>query len=306
MLQIFKNDEHKRTLSNLTEPQKDSWVRMINPSRKELEQITKQLNLDMAILEDGLDENEISRVEKEDGIFYLIMRFPKTTDKLTVTVPLLLIATPHHLITLCCEEEHLTQSTATRDVHFLTSRRTHFVLHLIDAIFKLYETEVNKILKDIRRRKLNLDDFGNKDILFLVQEEETLNDFISALVPALSILEKISRGKFLQMAEDDQENIEDLVWDGRQTLELSKSGLKTIKNIREAYSAILTDDLNKVMKILTITTIFLTLPTVISSIFGMNIRLPLEDDPLAFIYLGGFTLLLILLILVIMIRKRWL
>lgn len=306
MFEIFKNDETDSRLRKLTAPEKDCWVRIINPSKHEIRLITQQLSLDPAILEDGLDENEISRVEKEEGIFYLIMRFPKSQDKLDETVPLLLIVTPEHLVTLCREEENLTHKVVAQNANFLTAKRTFFALRLVDDIFTLYEAEVNKILKDIRRRKMNLDNFTNKDVLFLVQEEETLNDFISALVPALAILEKISRGKYLHLDEDDQEMIEDLVWDGRQTLELSKSGLKTIKNIREAYSSILTDDLNKVMKILTIVTIFLTLPTVISSIFGMNIHLPMEDDPMTFTYLSIFTLTLIVVILFLMIRKKWL
>jgi magnesium transporter len=113
------------------------------------------------------------------------------------------------------------------------------------------------------------------------------------------------RGKYIPIYDKDRDVVEDLVMDSKQTLELSGSGLKSIKNIREAYSAIISNDLNRVMKILTITTILLTVPTIVSSIFGMNVILPWAQDPLGFFYIMGLILFSLAILLLVIIRRRW-
>lgn len=306
MIEIYKKTLKFPRIQKIEQIEKGSWIRVNEATEAELEMLSKKLSLDLTILEDGIDENEISRVENEDGIFYMIIRFPLRKDGLIATVPILVAVSQNHILTLCREKENITKNIIERDKEFLTSKKTYFVLRIISEIFKSYDSYLNSILKDLKTKKIKMNNLDNKDILFLVQEEETLTDFISSLTPAISVMEKILRGKHLTIYEKDKDIMEDLVWDSKQTLELSSSGLKSIKNIREAYSAILTNDLNKVMKILTITTILLTLPTVISSIFGMNIPLPLQNNPLAFVYVTLFTLFLFLLILIIVKRKNWL
>jgi magnesium transporter len=306
MIEIYKKTLKFPKIQKIEQIEKGTWIRINEPTEAELKMISEKLKLDMTILEDGMDENEISRVENEDGIFYMIIRFPLRRNGLIATVPILFVVSQDHILTLCREKENITKNIAERDKDFLTSKKTYFVLRTISEIFKSYDFYLHSILKDLKTKKIKINNLDNKDILFLVQEEETLTDFISSLTPAINVMEKILRGKHLTIYETDKDIMEDLVWDSKQTLELSSSGLKSIKNIREAYSAILTNDLNKVMKVLTITTIFLTLPTVISSIFGMNIPLPLQNNPSAFVYVTLFTLFLFLIILIIVKRKKWL
>lgn len=306
MIEIYKKTLKFPKVQRIKEIEKGSWIRVTSPKEEDLKTLSEKLDLDLTILEDGIDENEISRIEQKDGVCYMIIRFPIRKNGIISTSPILLVVSSEHIITFCREEENITKKFLKDDKDFLTSKKTYFVLKTIAEIFKNYDYYLYAILKDLKSKKIGINNLDNKDILFLVQEEETLTDFISSLVPAIGVMEKILRGKYLTVYEKDKDIMEDLVWDSKQTLELSRSGLKSIKNIREAYSAILTNDLNKVMKILTITTIFLTLPTVISSIFGMNIPLPLQDNPFAFSYLMLFTLTLSGCILILVIRKRWL
>jgi len=193
-----------------------------------------------------------------------------------------------------------------KDKELVTTQKTAFVLKIISEIFRSYDSNLNKILKDIKQKKITINQIRNRDILFLVQEEETLNDFISSLAPTINITERLSRGKLLTIYEKDIDMMEDLVWDSKQTLELSGSGLKSIKNIREAYSAILTNDLNRVMKILTIATIMLTVPTIVASIFGMNVPLPLAEDPRALNYILGLIAFLSVVLYLVISKRRWL
>lgn len=305
MITIYKKTLKSPQMQKIEEVEPGSWVRIVNPSEEEMKVFAEKLKLDYAIIEDGLDENEIARVEKEDGVFYMIIRFPITKEGFISTFPLLIIATEENIITVCREEEYITGYFMEKDKDFLTTKKTYFVLKVISEIFRNYDAYLNKMLKDIKQKKIEIHNLKNRDILFLVQEEETLNDFISALVPAINITERILRGKYVTVYEKDRDVVEDLVWDSKQTLELSQNGLKSIKNIREAYSAILTNDLNKVMKFLTIATIMLTVPTIISSIFGMNVPLPLQDNPMALFYVMGLIILSSLALFYIIIKRRW-
>lgn len=306
MLNIYKKTLKSPELMTLKSIEPGTWVRAINPSEKEIKLLCDTLKLDPAIIEDGLDENEISRVEKEDEAFYMIIRFPTLKDDFISTAPLLVIITEENIVTVCREDEYITKSLLQKDKDFFTTKKTYFVLKTISEIFRRYDLYLNKILKDIKQKKFEINNLQNRDILFLVQEEETLNDFISALVPSINITERILRGKYITIYDKDIEVVEDLVMDSKQILELSGSGLKSIKNIREAYSAILTNDLNRVMKILTVTTIMLTVPTIISSVFGMNVPLPFAGDPRAFLYVIGLILVSSIVLYILVAKRKWL
>ena len=305
MINIYKSTVKSPELKKIKNIEPGSWIQVVRPTEQEIELLVKTLKIDPTILEDGLDENEIPRVEKEDGVFYMIIRFPIIKDNYISTFPLLVIITEEHIVTVCKKEEYITRCFLKKDEDFQTTKRTQFVLKAISEIFRNYDSYLNKILKDIKQKKFEINHLRNRDILFLVQEEETLNDFISALVPTINITERILRGKYITIYDKDVDVVEDLVMDSKQTLELSKNGLKSIKNIREAYSTILTNDLNKVMKFLTIATIMLTVPTIISSVFGMNVPLPMQDSPMAFFYIMGIIAISSLVLFYVIVKRRW-
>jgi magnesium transporter len=305
MIEIYKNTLKSPILRKVGKIESGCWIRAIAPDPEEIECIVDKLKIDPAILEDGLDENEIARVEKEDDIFYMIIRLPMSKEGYISTIPLLVIITEKHIATICREEETVTRYFLEKERELLTTQKTAFVLKILSEIFRTYDVYVNRLLKDIKQKKFEINRLSNRDILFLVQVEETLNDFISSLTPVIAITERISRGKFLTIYEKDIDVMEDLVWDGKQTLEISGTGLKSIKNIREAYSSILTNDLNKVMKVLTIATIMLTVPTIVASVFGMNVPLPLQNNPMAFLYVMGIICLLSVVLFVIIVKRRW-
>jgi magnesium transporter len=307
MIKIYRKKLNDLRLKRIKEIEKGSWILSIDPTEKEIKLLAKSLNLDFTVLEDGLDENEISRIEtdKADN-FYMIMRFPiKDNNSNIITIPMLVVITTDNIITLCKEKNDIIDSFLTSRNDFCTTHKTNFLLKIILKIFGSYDLYLNRILKDIKSKKIKIGNLENKDILFLVQEEETLNNFVSSLFPAINILEKILSGRYITIYEKDKNIMEDLVMDSNQTMELSRAGSRSIKNIREAYSAILTNELNKIMKILTFVTIFLTIPTIVSSIFGMNMSLPLEENPFAFLFIIIIIVLLSALFFAIIKRKRW-
>jgi len=92
----------------------------------------------------------------------------------------------------------------------------------------------------------------------------------------------------------------------RQLNESSRSSLRTIVNIREAYSNIMTNNLNRRVELLTSLTVVLTLPTIVFSLFGMNVPLPDQHSPWMTVWILGLTFALMAGVLYFLVRKRWL
>ena len=151
---------------------------------------------------------------------------------------------------------------------------------------------MRRTLKEVKRDRRNIRKLREKDIFDLVLQEDFLNDYLSSFSPLIDMYKKILKIRSLKFKEDEKEFIEDLVIDLDQTFNTCKTSLKTITNMRDYYSTTLTNNLNRTITVLTVFTIFLTIPTVLSSIYGMNISLPFQNNPLIFLLLSGITILI--------------
>lgn len=305
MIEIFKKTLKDNQLLKNEDIEKGCWISILNPTKSDLAEVEKHLHLDPTILEDGMDENEIPRIHFEGGVFYLIIRFPMEEGNNIITVPLLVCVTNENIVTLCKNENQIIRKFIDTKLAFCTTQKTQLLLKILLEIFSSFDHYLVRIMKDIRHKKIKIDDLNNKDILYLVQEEEALNDFESSLAHNISVLEKILSGRYITLYEKDKDITEDLFMDSKQTLEMSKVALKSIRNIREAYSTILSNELNKVIKILTGATIVITIPTIVSSIFGMNVQLPFSGDPFAFIYIMFIILAFSILIFIALFKRKW-
>ena len=139
----------------------------------------------------------------------------------------------------------------------------------------------------------------------LVAHESTLNDFLNALVPTNAFFQTLMAGKVLELYERDKDFMEDIFLSNNQIIERCKSNLKNIINTRGAYSTIMTNNLNRVIHLLTAITIVFTVPTIISSMYGMNITLPFSDSPIAFPAILGITFITMIVVIFVFIKKRW-
>ena len=134
-------------------------------------------------------------------------------------------------------------------------------------------------LKESKENRAELSKLRNKDIEKLITYEDTLNAYISSFGRTISTYSRILRDRSVKFIKKDEEIIEDLIIDLNETLELCKQTLKRISNMRNYYSTKLSNDLNKTVTVLTVMTIFLAIPTLISSIYGMNVSLPFQNNP---------------------------
>jgi len=289
MYTIYTRTVKDKQLKQIQDIRKGCWINIVDPTHEELLDFANTLKLDPDFLEDGLDENELSSIEVEKTAIYVIVRTPYKVGDQIATAPLMIVITPEYFVTLSKVHVEVLDGFIEGKKKTNTTQKTRFLLSIIHETMNRYELYLKRISKDVKAKKINLQKLENKDILLLVSYEETVNDFIASFVPLNNVLRKVFGGKIIPLYEKDKEVTEDLVDDAKQTFEMADGTLKSIKNIREAYSTILTNNLNKVMKFLAAFTIILTIPTMIASMFGMNIALPFANNSHAFSIILGLS-----------------
>lgn len=275
-------------LKNFSKNSKFSWVKVVDPSEEEIEKLVGDFNLDKDSIIDGLDIYESPRIDNFAGKTYVFLRVPESGyDQYTVT--LLLILDGSKIFSVSKKDLDLF-SKLDRKKSFSLNSPVKSLLGILSYISHLYNQNVRKIIKDTKREKRNLSRLKNKDLLDLVSREDKLNEFLYSFVPLIGLEKQIIKMKNIKLTKKEEEFLEDLIVDLDQAYTNCRTTLKTISNMRAYYSGAMSNNINKVITLLTVFTIFLTVPTLISSIYGMNIHLPYQESPRLLYFLSGIVL----------------
>lgn len=271
------------TLKSLTELRTGVWIHAECPSEEELQELFAKLALDGSIIEDAQDFFEVPRLERVGGATYFFTRYPyaeKAED--TDTAPLLIVMGESFVLTVA--QRPVPQFAVYLDgsTPVVTTQKTKLFIQFMQAITNDFERQLVRLRKVVHRDRARLRRIGNKEIVQFVGYEHKLNDMVAAVLPTNTALRQMTKGNYMQLYSDDVDLMEDLMIDNNQLVDSARSVLNTIQNVRGATEAILTNNLNTTIKTLTVLTILLTIPTIISSLFGMNVPLPLEAVPYAF------------------------
>lgn len=307
MQTTYYRNIRSQILEEIDAPKRGSWLRVIDPSKDELHQLEKKYKLNADLLADGIDLYEVPRIEHDNGNLYVYVRYCRPAGESTSTHPLLIVITPDMLMTVSrIQSDPVTDLIESGNV--ITTQKLKTVLQLLSELNRGYRKHLNQVTKNIvfTRKRLQSKIVSNDDILNFIDVEEDLNEFLAALQPYGIVLQALLGGKYMKLHEEDKDLIEDLSLSASELIELTRSRLKTISNIREAYSTIATNELNKVFKRLTSIAIFLAIPTIVGGLYGMNVLLPLGNNPNAFwIVLGIITVIMVLFISFFK-RNKWL
>jgi magnesium transporter len=283
-----------------------TWVHASQPTDAELDTLAKELELERDLLKDAVDFYEVPRFESEEGVAYFFTRFPQQAEQDMATVPILLAVTPTAVVSVSRTNPTFMHTYIEGKTPLVTTQRTKLFLVFVGAINTAYQNKLIAIRREVQRGKVNLRKIRDQDIIRLVGLEGTLNEFINALTASNAALRTILSGTHLQLYEEDRDIVEDIQLENQQLLESAKTSLKTIQNVRNAYSVITTNNLNQVIKLLTSITVILTIPTIIGSLYGMNVPLPFSESPHVFSILAGIILATMLGVWYIFSRREWL
>jgi magnesium transporter len=270
------------------------WIHAVAPTDVQLEELFKKLALDEDIVEDAQDFFEVPRLERSQGATFFFTRYPFNEKKEdTDTAPLMVVMGESFLLTVAQRDVPQFKRFIDGKDEVHTTQKTKLFLQMMQAITESFEKQLVTLRRNVHRDRAQLRRIGNKEIEQFVTYEHKLSDMISAIVPTNTALKQITKGNYMQMFTDDVEFMDDLVIDNTQLVESARSVLNTIQNVRSATEAILTNNLNATIKTLTIFTILLTVPMIVTSFFGMNVALPLENYWFAFWVIIGIVVLIV-------------
>lgn len=302
----YKNIRSKK-LSIVEGYQPGAWVCVENPTTDEIDYLINTFDLDAGHMNDVLDDDEMPRLEREGDLTYIFVRYAYTNDDMELTTaPLLTILSKEIFITVALKNLPRLQRFTSGKVTFSTTQRTKLFLQIMDQIVDQYEVFINNISRQIKiiRTRLRAHDVGNQDFIDFVLIEDELNEFLSALLPTTAILRRLMLGRHIPLFSEDEDIVEDLLLNNEQSIEGCRSNVKSIINIREAYSTIASNNLNRTMKVLTAATMLIALPNVFFGMYGMNIELPFQHEVWAYAFVIGLTLLATMLVIVLARNRR--
>ena len=281
MMTIHKTVDGKMTpLNSVTD---GCWVNLINPSEDELKTVAATLAVEPSSLRAALDEEETSRIDKEDGCTLIIVDTPAMEqDEIGVvysTLPLGIIVTDKHIITVCLKETSVVrdlQAGLVRDVR--TEQRTRFILNILLLVAKRYLNYLKQIDKTYNHMERQLyKSQRNKELIQLLDLEKSLVYFNTSLKANEVTLEKILRGRIVTLYEEDHDLLEDVLIEVRQAIEMAQIYSDIISGMMDAFASVISNNLNVIMKVLTSITILLTIPNIIFGFYGMNVAgLPMD------------------------------
>ncbi len=310
MIEIFKSVNGKITPTDYDE--KNIWISLTNPTVEEINEIRDRYSIEEDFLKAALDTEEVSRLEQEeDQTLILINASQRTnTDDFELsytTIPTGIILANNILITVTIEKiNSLEMFKKNPKMRIDIGKRTRFTMQIIYEMTAQYLLDLRKIDKYTDDIETKLYKNMKNDYLFnLLALEKNLTYFITALRTNEQVINRVIRYKVLEIYEDDEDLIDDVMIELKQAQEMATINSKVIRSIRDAFSAIISNNLNSVMKILASFTIILTIPTMIYSFFGMNTNLGLfSSGEHGTTIILGFSLFISVILYFIMKKKN--
>ena len=255
------------------------WVDARNVTSDEMRDLEETYGIDHEQILDMLDPDELSRIEKEDGYVTAIMRLPVFQPKAPVqyfTAPVGIIMTDNKIITVCWTNcEVLKDISANRIKDLTLSDFPAFIIRIMsraDTMFLRYLKEINRRTNSIQQELQEA--VANSELIQLLNMEKSLTTFATSLRSNQQLLEKIRKTRILALDEDDREWLDDVEIDSRQAMEMADTYSTITAGTMDTFASVISNNMNMVMKRLTVFSIALAIPTIITSFMGMNIRLP--------------------------------
>ncbi|UBH13729.1 magnesium transporter CorA family protein [Macrococcus armenti] len=258
----------------------NNWVNLVMPSREEMEEVAEAFDFPIEFLEDPLDPEEGARIEydEDSNSTLVITDFPVLDKNIRqtesyITVPIGIILSKGYIVTICSREHDLFNKIV--NLTFDLRMKSRFLLEVMLTV----ATKYNNTLKKINRERIKIEanlrhSLTNKQLYELMEIEKSLVYFLTSLTANGDTIKKIFRSRSLKLYEEDKELLEDLMIENTQALNTTELYTRILESITGSYSSLIANEMNNIMRVLTLFTVFLTIPTLVFSFFGMNVDLP--------------------------------
>lgn len=302
MLEIFRTNPDTNEMIKQDSFEKGCWINLTQPTADELQYVETSLGILPNFLRDPLDEEEQPRIDVEEDQTLIIVDTPfiftETDDKVYETIPLGILVTDEYIITISSKDNIVTDYFRRGKVKGVyTYKKTRLTFQLLFRISKDFLRYLRYIDKKTDEVKLSLQkSMKNKEIFELLKLQSSLVYFTTSLKANETVLDKLLKGRHIKMYEEDQDLLEDVIIENKQALEMAGIYSSILGGMMDAYASVISNNLNIVMKFLTTVTIVLTIPSILTGLFGMNVVLPfgMETNPSSFLIISVISIALML------------
>jgi magnesium transporter len=288
MMKIYLSNADGK-IEEISELKNGCWIKLVAPTEEEIRYIANHLDIPIDSIKDALDDEERSRIEKEDNHVLMIVDIPIITHDevdgaIYETIPIGMIITNTCFITVCLQENPIFEEfTKNKIKNFYTFMKTRFALQMLYMISTYYL----RYLKQINRKTTQIEkalhqSMKNKELFSLLSMEKSLVYFMTSLKANNIVMERLMRLNYLRMYEDDQDLLQDVIIENKQAIEMTEVYSSILSGMMDAFASVISNNVNIVMKFLTAITIVLSLPTMVASFYGMNVPIPFQHSPYAF------------------------
>lgn len=309
MIRYYKTIDSK--LEKINEPEEGCWINLVEPNQSEIHEIHDYTDIDIESINAALDEEERSRIEVNDNHTLILIDIPidesDSNNSLYSTIPLGIIITEEIILTVCSEQTKILNDFIVGHIKdFYTHMKSRFLLQILhkNASYYLhYLRRINKITTTLEKEIY--DSIQNKQLIQLLELEKSLVYFSTSLKSNELVLNKMLKTSSIKKYHDDDDLLDDVIVENRQALEMATIYGDILSRIMDAFSAIISNNQNNVMQVLTVITLIVSLPTLISGFFGMNVGgIPLAENPNGFWLISFISVIICIIITMLMSKNK--
>lgn len=275
MIKFYATQEG--SLTECEAPTEGCWVSVVDPTPQEVVELIEVYGLDSGFVKSSLDEEESSRIEREDEQTLVIIDTPVSSvdDDQTrsfFTLPMGIIITDDYVFTISIKETQIiTEARKGMIRNLRPAFKTRFVLQMllrIAALFLMHLKQIDKI-SSAAEQQLH-DAMKNELLMQLLALEKSLVYFSTSLKANEATIEKIFRGRVIKLYDEDQDLLEDVLIEMKQAIEMASIYTGILSSMMDGFSSVISNNLNLVMWRLTIVTIILEIPNIVFAFYGIN------------------------------------
>ena len=288
MIQYFKNVNHQTV--EVEQPENGTWVNILPPlKQQEFSILSEALDIPLDFLTDSLDIDERARFEEEDKVKLIVIKTPtennsfNESDAYYITIPICIILTHNQIVTVNSFENGAIKKFLNTFQNRHPDKKNMMVLKIFEKITQTYL----EFLKEINQRRNLMEQKlyasnRNEELLELMRIQKSMVYFVTALRSNEMLLLKLSRTNFLGLTDEEKELLDDMAVDTSQALEMANIYTNILSSTLDAFASIINNNMNNVLKRLTSITIILSLPALVTGIYGMNVPIPYANSHYAF------------------------
>lgn len=309
---IFSYKTIDGLLSEQTGTCAGSWAHLVNPTKDEIEEVSRTTGVLPEFLQAALDEEETPRIEKEDDQTLILVDIPvvepEGTSFVYNTYPLGIIITENNIVTVCLEETTIIEDFYKGRIRgFDCGKKTRFVyqmLYKISSRFLQYLRQIDKAKTQVENALQK--SLKNRELIQMLKLEKSLVFFSTSLKANEMVMEKMLKTNVLKRYPDDEELLEDVIIENKQAIEMCTIYRDILSGTMDAFASVISNNLNIVMKFLTSVTIILSIPTLFFSMWGMNVDVPFTGVRGGFLIVTGIAIVSTIIVTVILWRRKML